>query len=305
MKRVNILLSSYNGEEYIAEQIDSVMNQVNIEPLLTIRDDGSTDRTVAIAKEKAKEYPERIKVICGNNVGYRRSFLTLLNLAEYSDYYGFCDQDDFWLPEKCIKAIERIEDTQKSCILYASGVILTDENLAVIGRTDSWNMPLTVESYFTRQRLAGCTYIFDNALRNIALRFSELNYPKAQMPDHDFVLGSCAFSCGTVVLDRNTYIYHRRHGNSVTSGGLGVLNRIKVESGLVFKRKQVQSTMARELLEKCREDLTTEAAAFLQSVAKYNESLLNTFSLLRNNKMTTDMWYCDLETKMKIILRNY
>lgn len=305
MKKVNILLSSYNGEKYIAEQIDSVMNQLDVEILLTIRDDGSTDRTVSIAEGKAEEYPGRIKVICGNNVGYRRSFLALLKLAEHSDYYGFCDQDDYWLPEKCIKAIEKIESVQKLCVLYASGVILTDENLTVIGKTDSWNMPLTVESYFTRQRLAGCTYIFDNDLRNIALRFCEINYPNAQMPDHDFVLGSCAFSCGSVVLDRDTYIYHRRHGNSVTSGGLGVLNRIKVESDLVFKRQLVQSTMARELLDKCNENLSIETAAFLKTVVKYKDSFANMISLLNNNKMTTNMWYCDIETKIKIILRNY
>lgn len=305
MKKINILLSSYNGQKYIGEQIDSVMHQEGVEAILTIRDDGSTDDTRMLIEEKMQIYSQRINLITGNNLGYRKSFLELLKQAQPCDYYGFCDQDDYWEPEKCIRGIEKIEETKKECILYASGVILTDESLNRIGETDSWNMPLTLESYFTRQRLAGCTYIFDKKLKSIAEKFCDMDYPNEQMPDHDFVVGSCAFSCGSVILDKHSYILHRRHNKSITSGGLGILNRFKVEYGLVFERKLVQSTMARELLQRCKNEMNRNAEIFLPIVESYNDSVSNKLYLLRDKQMTTNMWYCDLETKLKILLGNY
>lgn len=305
MKRINILLSSYNGEKYIGEQIDSVMNQSDVNTILTIRDDGSTDGTLAVIQEKIVKYPERIRLIKGENIGYRRSFLSLLEKAERCEYYGFCDQDDYWQTEKCICGIKKIEESKSSMVLYATGVTLVDEMLNIIGKTDSWNMPLTIESYFTRQRLAGCTYIFDEKLRSIAARFCDMDYPNEQMPDHDFVVGSCAFACGSVILDSKSGILHRRHRKSVTSGGLGILSRIKVEYGLVFRRKHVQSTMAKELIKRCEGELTVKANAFLPEAATCNNSVFSRIKMIRNKKMTTNMWYCDLETRIKIMLGNY
>lgn len=75
--KIAILLSSYNGEQYIEEQIKSIMNQVGCEVILVIRDDGSKDRTVDVVKRLQKNYSERIILHCGENLGYRRSFMEL------------------------------------------------------------------------------------------------------------------------------------------------------------------------------------------------------------------------------------
>ena len=302
---VSVLLSSYNGERFISEQIDSIMNQKNVITLLTVRDDGSLDNTCNVVRKFQQKYPNRIKLVEEKNVGYRRSFLHLLELALPADYYGFSDQDDYWLPEKCISAIRKIKQISNPVALYASGVILTDEDLNIIGKTDSATMPLTLESYFTRQRLAGCTYLFTEKLRELSCKFDKMDYPDKKMPDHDFVVGSCAFACGEVFLDHKQYILHRRHKSSITSGGMGIIRRFKVEYEITFKRVNVQSTMAKELLNKCGKQINQDDMIFLKMVAEYKSNSRYRRMLLNSNKLTTEMKICDMETRLKIRLGNY
>ena len=302
---VSVMLSSYNGERFIAEQIESIIAQREVITYITVRDDGSSDKTVEVVKNLQSKYPERINLVRGKNVGYRKSFLKLLTLAYRADYYAFSDQDDYWLPEKCIAAIRKLRKVNNPIALYASGVIKTDEQLNVIGKTDSATMPPTLESYFARQRLAGCTYVFTEKLRDISSKFTGMDYPSYQMPDHDFVIGSCGFACGAVVLDHNQYIYHRRLDSSVTSGGAGILKRIKVEYRLTFKRRNVQSTMAKELLTKCGDIISDEGRDFLSTVSGYGKDKKLKRQLLSNKKFTTEIKTCDMETRLKVFLGNY
>ena len=102
-KKVNVLLSAYNGEKYIREQIESILEQSykNIE--IYVRDDGSKDGTLTILKE----YEERglIHLEAGKNVGFVKSFEWLIANGGEADYYAFSDQDDFWFHWNCwIKA---------------------------------------------------------------------------------------------------------------------------------------------------------------------------------------------------------
>lgn len=90
--KVTVLMSSYNGEEYIREQIESVLSQENVNVNLLIRDEGSTDSTVDILKNYEDD---RISYYVGENFGAARSFFELIyDCSLDSDYYALCDQDD-------------------------------------------------------------------------------------------------------------------------------------------------------------------------------------------------------------------
>ena len=106
---VLVLLSSYNGEKYIKEQIDSILTQKNITVKLFIRDDGSTDATRNILKEYEK-YSNCV-VVFGDNIGAANSFLWLIQNAHSSGYYAFSDQDDIWDRDKLSSAISIIKST--------------------------------------------------------------------------------------------------------------------------------------------------------------------------------------------------
>ena len=109
--RVSVLMSTYNGEKYLHEQINSILGQQGVEIHLLIRDDGSSDGTVEICKEYAKKY-NQITFYQGENLGVGKSFLDLLKHAPDADYYSFADQDDVWLEDKIIRAVTMIKKAE-------------------------------------------------------------------------------------------------------------------------------------------------------------------------------------------------
>ena len=109
MKKVQILMSTYNGEKYVNEQIDSLLQQDHTNLEILIRDDGSKDSTVSILEEYHKENPN-IKLIIDKNKGVISSFFELaMKASEEADYFAFCDQDDYWKPQKISRAVNLLE----------------------------------------------------------------------------------------------------------------------------------------------------------------------------------------------------
>ena len=94
MYKVDILLATYNGEEYLSAQIDSLFNQTFKEWRLLVRDDGSTDNTVSIIQSLKLEHPDRVVFIQDDqgNIGPSQSFSVLLAHSS-APYVAFCDQD--------------------------------------------------------------------------------------------------------------------------------------------------------------------------------------------------------------------
>ncbi|WP_234973117.1 glycosyltransferase [Paenibacillus vortex] len=110
MNKVQVLLSAYNGDQYISEQIQSILNQTHPSISILIRDDGSTDLTVDVLEQLMRIHPNNIKLIKGTNVGVVSSFFELLRAADAeADYYCFCDQDDVWLDHKVEGAITSLK----------------------------------------------------------------------------------------------------------------------------------------------------------------------------------------------------
>lgn len=302
---VNILMSTYNGEKFISEQINSIMNQVDVNTILTIRDDGSSDKTVSIINEMQKKYKRRIELICGENIGYKKSFLQLLTLAKKADYYGFSDQDDVWMPEKCVRAIEKLEQSENQISLYASGVIVADEELNYIKKTDVSNMILSIPSVFTRHRLAGCTYIFSEELKHMAESFSNMNYIQNEMPSHDFTVFSCALAFGKVEVDDESFIYHRRYDKSLTAGGNGIKKRIAIEFNNVFKKKNEKFHLANEMIARYDKEINAKDYAFLHMVSEYKKNGIIKLKLLFFKGLSCGNLLCDIEARIKILIGNY
>ena len=94
--KVVVLMSTYNGEKYIQEQLESILTQTYHNIKIYVRDDGSSDQTLEILKKYENE--NKIILLKGTNKGFIGSFLTLLKECEEADYYAWCDQDDIWLP---------------------------------------------------------------------------------------------------------------------------------------------------------------------------------------------------------------
>ena len=106
---VTVLMSTYNGERFLKEQLDSILQQQDVDVRLCVRDDGSTDGTMDILLE----YADAIELTIGNNFGVGNSFMSMVYSANLeSDYYAFSDQDDIWMPDKLISAVDELKNIE-------------------------------------------------------------------------------------------------------------------------------------------------------------------------------------------------
>lgn len=215
MYKIVVLMSTYNGEKYLEEQIESIINQT-IKAKIIVRDDGSKDKTQMILdKYKKRGYLEWYQ---GKNIGFMRSFLTLIKKAPVAEYYAFADQDDYWEKNKLEEAIKKLEKEKKAC-LYCSNLALVDENLNKIPYNyNNKKVNISFESILWRNISAGCTMVFNNNLR----KYIDMYEPK-NIKYHDWWICLLAISLGKVIYDKNSYIKYRQHSSNV----IGCKNNIK------------------------------------------------------------------------------
>ncbi len=161
-EKIVVLMSTYNGELYLREQIDSILSQKDIELYLKVRDDGSTDSTVEILNEYAQK--GKLTFSMGENCGVGNSFMKLLYETEGQfDLYAFSDQDDIWLPNKLICAAKKLQE-QKGPVLYASNQRLVDGNGKYLGLRYMTPPSCDYHQILCANQLSGCTMVFNREL---------------------------------------------------------------------------------------------------------------------------------------------
>ncbi len=171
--KVNILLSTYNGEQYLKEQVKSIQDQTYQDWQLLIRDDGSTDGTVEIIQELVAQ-DERIRFInqgAIENLGVIKSFHALLKYEE-ADFYCFSDQDDVWLPEKiALQVAEATKHPQEEPLLVYTDLKVVDENLNVqhesMIRTQSDHANTELIQELTENTVTGGVAMINHALAEL------------------------------------------------------------------------------------------------------------------------------------------
>lgn len=278
MKSVLVLMSTYNGEKFIREQLESILTQKDVELRVLIRDDGSTDKTVDIIKE-FKDNNGNIKIIEGENIGYKRSFLWLLDNSETSDYYAFADQDDVWLNDKLITAVEKLEkENSKKPLLYTSALQRVDENLRPLSIQSFPGLKLTLYSEFVRHRFAGCTYVFNNALKNVCKGTSDIN--NFYYSHDSWVSLMCWSSGGQIIYDATPHILFRRYGDNVSADNSTGVSRLRHEFEFLSKKKHMRSSISKIILTHYNECITSEARQLFTWASKskkwkYRRKILN------------------------------
>lgn len=225
-RKVAVLLSAYNGEKFIREQINSLLAQEGVDVTICVRDDGSSDSTTQILQEYADKGQIQLEV--GKNVGFVLSFRELVANAPKSDYYAFCDQDDVWLPHKLKNAVDALEQEDNSIpLLYYTSLTVVNEKLEQIvdkscGYIDETD-PNVFQNALLNTGANGCTEVFNNATREAFLRV-----PKHCIIGHDYSVNTIASGLGKVIFSRDSQILYRQHANNAFgyfSGGIKILWR--------------------------------------------------------------------------------
>ena len=212
--KINIVLSTYNGAKFLAEQIESIQKQTFTDWQLLIRDDGSTDETPQIIKQFVAA-DKRIKFINADkreNFGVIKNFFTLVKF-EAADYYFFSDQDDVWLPNKMATMLDEAakHDQAKPLMVYMD-LSVVDENLVVTQpsmiRSQSHHANTTLLPELTENTVTGGVAMINHAL---ASRW----HSTVQIIMHDWYLALLATATGELVyIDQPGELY-RQHENNV------------------------------------------------------------------------------------------
>lgn len=215
MSKVYIMMSAYNGEKYISEQIDSILRQRGIEFKLFIRDDGSTDATVKIIQEYRK-HDSRIILYQGENIGWKRSFLRLLSkIPDDADYYAFSDQDDIWLDDKIQRALKILKKMYGKRKCYCSAQTFVNENLEPFDFHIRKRFRYPDEYHcITNGYGMGCTLVFD---KDLLLTLKEGSLLKIRNISHDLLVSVTAVYLGTIYRDQKSRILYRQHGSNAGS----------------------------------------------------------------------------------------
>jgi len=212
---IEILLSTYNGELFLRQQLNSIVDQTYQEWEILIRDDGSCDNTISIINEYCERYPQKIKYISNNkNIGCLHSYEALLQVSN-APYIMFCDQDDVWMPDKIQRTFNKMilveESHPDSPILIHTDLEVVDQNKKTI-HSSFWKLSY-INPYLLKEfnylgvynGITGCSMMINKAAKNNALPFSA----NARM--HDSWISLCVSKVGYIDYIENKTILYRQH----------------------------------------------------------------------------------------------
>lgn len=247
MENTVILMSTYNGENYIEDQLKSLQNQTYTNWHLYIRDDGSKDKTKKIIQRYC-DTDSRITLIDdGKNLGPSRSFLTLVEMID-ADYYFFCDQDDYWIKDKLQIMINEIKkyNNLKPQVVYCN-LKCVDQNLKpqkygfenLIGKISGLNR-------FIGNDMPGCVMLFNKETRELVNKYRP-DYNSITM--HDWWIALVAQVFGEVHFVNRKLIYYRQHGdNTLGAGKPGNTIKKLFQRDLIKKQKDlVKQTFSQDM----------------------------------------------------------
>ena len=208
--KVQVLLSTYNGQKYLKELMDSVLNQDFSNLEILVRDDGSTDETLCVLERYSGI--KNVQISPGENLGVVKSFLKLLQLSSPdAKYVAFCDQDDVWKEDKVSRAISILE---KYCnnlpVMYCSRVTIVDEKLKIIGSSQIPRREPAFGNALVQNIATGCTIIINNAARQLILK----KLPSSAMV-HDWWIYQVVSAFGKVIYDLESRILYRQHSGNM------------------------------------------------------------------------------------------
>lgn len=285
--KVAIIMSTYNGEKYLREQIDSIIEQKNVEVELFIRDDGSNDSTIEIISDYAVKNNNVIFWNKDNiiNLGIRDSFLTLLKevFDKYTDinYFAFSDQDDVWKLEKLDTAIKMINEQadEETPALYYSNKTFVDANLNFISEEHIKYYGDFFEALWP-SLASGCTMVFNKKMAEMAVK----HYPTQYTSVYDSWIYRLAKCCGAkIFFDEISHIYYRQHENN--SYGMKAERFINSKSifNMFGKNKLGYSTQIAYIQNLDEEFVGQENKKYIKMVTNYNKSLLYSMKMIFSN----------------------
>ncbi|MYL85154.1 glycosyltransferase [Desulfovibrio aerotolerans] len=215
LPKVAILLCTYQGQCYLAEQLDSFVTQSHTNWDVWVSDDGSRDNTLSILEDYQHKWGiDRLSLHFGPNKGFQANFLFLTcNVNIDADYYAYSDQDDVWEVDKLARAVKWLESVpQHIPALYCTRTRLVDRNNNHIGFSPLFSKPLSFSNALVQNVGGGNTMVFNNAARALLCK-AGANLP---VVTHDWWAYLVVTGCGgKVFYDSKPTLRYRQHDDNL------------------------------------------------------------------------------------------
>jgi glycosyltransferase involved in cell wall biosynthesis len=282
--RVNVLLATYNGIEYLGVQLRSIESQSLSADRITIRDDGSTDGTQLLLQQWARDR-SNVKLYQGSRLGTTQNFFSLLrDCEEDCEFFAFCDQDDVWFPQKIDWAIQRLtKDISQQPTMYCSRVEYVDEDLQHLGYS---RIPrrLDLANALVENIATGCTIVLNRAAKDLICR----NFPKRAML-HDWWCYLVVSALGKVIYDERPTVKYRQHAKNQVGANITLLQSLKGGLQRLFQQKlkdQSPSNQANEFL-----------SCFGEQLSARNREIVSRFLSVRRGLLSRALYATDMDVR--------
>lgn len=279
MSAVAIVMTTYNGEKYVGEQVESILASTYQDFELFIYDDGSKDNTMPILRAYEGKYPSKLHVYQNEeNLGVNANFFHALSRTTM-DYIMFCDQDDYWKPNKIAITLKRMRHMEgqlgkETPIAVFTDAVVADKELKQIHKSFFGFNHLNPEKtdlphILMENKLIGCTVMMNGAIRKI---LQSNRIPRAAKY-HDWWIALIASSMGKIGFVNEATMLYRQHGNNVV-GGDGFINYVKNRSAAIKEQKKaiiILEKQAGEFLELYKDLIPEKNIKVIETFAKLEQ----------------------------------
>ena len=214
--KVAIILGRYDGDNHLAEQLQSIFGQSHKALHVFVADDFSqTPFTIDALKLDAGQRNKLSIGIRSKNVGFAKNFLSALaDIEPHFEYFAFSDQDDIWHTNKLEKALSALSEVSTDIpALYCARTELVDETCTkTLGYSTVFSKPPSFANALIQSIAGGNTMVFNNAARQLIVA-SSLNAP---VVSHDWWSYQIVTGAGgRVIYDLEPSLKYRQHGNNL------------------------------------------------------------------------------------------
>lgn len=285
---VTVMMSTYNGEKFLRKQLDSILAQElpsDTELKIIVRDDCSSDGTVAILEEYRDKYADKLSYYVGENIRPEHSFRHLTVNCPKSDYYAYSDQDDYWYPDKLARALQRIrsEEDGETPILYSSNVMVADAELNPVAPMRSETIYTDFAHVLIYNVSTGCTIVYNDKAQDEIVKY---NMDENLVIMHDRLADLIVSMFGKIIYDMTPSMLYRQHGGNVCGEqSLGKFKSfVKRVKRFLGPSNSIRSDRARMLLDLYGDRLSEEKKQLLYALGYYKTDKRARKYLLKNKQ---------------------
>jgi glycosyltransferase involved in cell wall biosynthesis len=297
---VHILLASYQGEAYLAQQLESIAAQTYSAWQLWVSDDGSTDTTREIVAQFASQVTQTVVILDGPCKGVTQNFFHLVNtvsLDNSNSLYAFCDQDDVWLPEKVARAVAQYQSqilSDEQPFLYCGRTEIVDANLRHLGYSAIPTRPLGFGNALLQNIAGGNTMVFNSALLQTLRHINPLHSVW-----HDWSAYLVATGCGGILyFDKEASVLYRQHKLNAVGAKDTLFGQLKKLKYFLCGSHKLRGDQHVQSIEDFAEYLTIQS---MQQFAFFNKARYSSIfrKWLLINK--ANLWHQDIRKQILLL----